>query len=53
MVPCERWPQIPGEGRVSLEDAARAVAEAKHVHSVCAARHDGLRHYVREVVRPQ
>ena len=53
MKDCPGWPQLSGEGRVNLEDAARAVAEAKFTHSVCAARLEGAQHYIREVVRPQ
>lgn len=53
MKPCEQWPQIPGEGRVPPEVAAEAVAKAKHVLSMCAARHDGARHYIEHVVNPE
>lgn len=53
MKPCEPWPQIPGEGRVPPEVAAEAVAKAKHVLSMCAARHDGARHYIEHVVNPE
>lgn len=53
MKSCQDWPRLPGEGRVSLEDAARAVADAKYTHSVCAARLEGAQHYIREVVKPR
>lgn len=53
MQPCPPWPTLNGDGRVDLQDAARAVAEAKVSLATCEARHEGLMHYVREVVRPE
>ena len=52
MQPCPPWPTLPGEGRVDVQDAARVVAEAKVTLATCEARHEGLMHYVREVVQP-
>lgn len=53
MQPCPPWPLLGGEGRVALGDLARVIAEAKVGREACAARLEGLQHYVREVVRPK
>lgn len=53
MHPCPPWPTLSGEGRVDVQDAARVVAEAKVTLTTCDARHEGLMHYVREVVQPE
>lgn len=53
MQPCPPWPLLGGEGRVALPDLARVIAEAKVGREACAARLEGLQHYVREVVRPK
>lgn len=53
MKDCDLWPRMQGEGRVTFDEFGRAVLEAKVAHETCIARHEGLRHYVREVVRPQ
>lgn len=41
------WPQLAGEGRVSLEDAQRVVREAKVGMASCEARLDAAQGYIR------
>ena len=47
------WPTITGEGRVTIEDAAAAVRDAKVALADCEARLEGAQAYIREVVRPE
>lgn len=50
---CPGWPAMVGSGRVELPALAGAVADAKIAHADCQARHDALRRYVTDVVRPE
>lgn len=53
MQACQPWPALAGSGRVALPDLAAAVAAAIEAHADCSARHEGLMHYVRDVVQPE
>jgi len=47
------WPAMPGEGRVTIEDAAAAVRDAKVAMADCEARLEGAQAYIRAVVKPE
>lgn len=53
MQACPDWPQLPGEGRVELAELAGAIVDAKVAHADCDAKHEALRRYITDVVRPQ
>lgn len=50
---CPDWPAMAGSGRVEFAELAGAIVEAKAAHADCQARHEALRRYVTDIVRPE
>lgn len=52
MQPCAGWPRLASDARIDLDQASRAVVEAKTALAECDGRHSSLVDYVEQIVKP-